>query len=313
MHTVKLPKKFTAGLALLALLVLVGEPASAPPLTMDMLWPNDDGRSWSYDQHYELYDLDFDLLEIVDNVIRLVLDGSTVAPDGINAQYLRQQLVSGPARATKLAGVPADPFLRQLWIARPDLRDRIQLAQLDAPCPENAPAGSYAVLLSGEFAFVKAVDEVAAWRCNLPNTRSWQWLVSNLTIGNTFTLQLVPDLASDVYLHGTIAANESATVPAGTFSNCVRVDYVIDYGTSACTDSAGNPVGTFRSETRGSIHFAPNVGPVRSHEEFTPYTQVTGACTPPEGVGQGFTALQLNSPPVPVRRTSWARVKQSYR
>jgi hypothetical protein len=279
---------------------------------MDMLWPNDDGRSWSYDQHYETFGLD---PEVVDNQIRLVLDGSTVAPDGINAQYLRQQLLSGPALTTKPAGVPADPLLRQLWIARPDLRDRIQLAQLDSPCPQSAPPGSYALLLNGEFAFLKTVDEVAAWRCNQPNTRAWQWLASNLTIGSSFTLQLVPDLASDVYLHGTIAAIESATVPAGTFASCYRVDYVIDYGMSSCTDPSGNPLGTFRSETRGFIHFAPNVGPIQSHEEFIPYVQVIGACVPPEEVGRAYsaTSLQLNSQPVPVRRASWARVKQSYR
>ena len=306
------PKKVAGGIALLALLVIVDEPSSGPSITMDSLWPNDDGRSWSYDQHYESFG---PVPEVVDNQIRLVLDGSTVAPDAINAQYLRQQLVSGPALRSKLAGVPADPFLRQLWIARPDLRGRIQLALSESPCPQNAPSGSYSVLLSGEFAFLKTANEVAAWRCNLPNTRSWQWLVSNLTIGNSFTLQLIPDLASDVYLHGTIAAIESATVPAGTFASCVRVDYVIDYGTSACVDSAGNVFGTFRSETRGAIHYAPGVGPIQSHEEFIPYAQVNGSCVDPGEVGNvaSATSLQLNSQPVPVRRTSWARVKQSYR
>jgi hypothetical protein len=157
-------------------------------------------------------------------------------------------------------------------------------------------------------------SEVAAWRCNLADTQSWLWLVSDLTIGHQFSLQLVPDLASDVFLHGTIAAIEPATVPAGTYANCVRVDYVIDYGTSACTDDAGNVLGTSRAETRGYVHYAPNVGPVDSFEQFFPYQEVTGTCGAGH-VGQpsSLVTLRLNTPPVPARSTTWGKLKVAYR
>jgi hypothetical protein len=310
-----------ARIAALAILAILAAPAGAQPPTMDDLWPNQDGRSTSYDQHYESFGPD---AETVDNQIRLIFDGTTVAPDGIQAQYLHQQLLGGPAPQLTLAGVAGgamiaaaanDPFLRHLWAARPDLRARILRALAEAPCPENAPPGKYSVLLNGEFAWLKAAGEIAAWRCNLANTRSWRWLVSNLTIGNTFTLQLVPDLASNVILHGTIAAIEPATVPAGTYNGCVRVDYVIDYGPSECTDQNGNPLGTSRSETRGYVRYAPTVGPVQSFEEFIPVVEGDGNCPDPWAVGEVLsrTTLVLNSQPVPTRRTSWGRVKQAYR
>jgi hypothetical protein len=275
-------------------------------VTMAELWPNEDGRGWYYDQHYEAIG---SFPQVADNQIRIFFDGTTVAPDGIQAQYLRHTLIAGPAlEGTTLAEFP-DPFLRQAWLARPDLREKIQSALAEAPCPEYAPSGRYAVLLNGEFAWVRSTDEVAAWRCNAANTRSWRWLVSDLTIGNTFTLQLLPDFTSDVFLHGTIAAVEPVTVPAGTFQGCVRVDYVIDYGLSVCVDDRGVVTGTTRAETRGSVYYAPNEGPVRSDEEFVP-AEVTGAC---QGFPTSRTSLRLSSPSVPVRPATWGGLKVRYR
>lgn len=305
-------KTSSASTLALAAALLLAAPAHAQP-TMDSLWPNTDGLSWSYDQHYESYELN---QLVVDNQIRIFFDGPTTAPTAIDAQYLRHQLLSGPAAVmAEDSSLPADPFYRQLWIARPDLRVKIRQALDGAPCPQFAPPGAYAVLLSGEFAFLKTADEIATWRCTLADTRSWLFLVSNLTIGNTFTLQLIPDLASNVYLHGTIAAVEPATVPAGTFADCVRVDYVVDYGLTECTDNAGSPIGTYRSETRGAIHYAPQVGPVRSSEEFIRFAEATGTCVDPQEVGvvMARTTLGLFSGTTTVRHTTWGRLKTTYR
>ncbi|HTO92512.1 MAG TPA: hypothetical protein VMJ70_15380 [Candidatus Sulfotelmatobacter sp.] len=293
----------------LALATLLSSPALAQP-TMDSLWPSDNGNSWSYSQHFESTEQ-----PPSDSRTRLFFDGTTVAPDAIAAQYLRQEMLSGMVLASALESMVPDPFLRQVWIARPDLRAKIAQAMADAPCPENAPVGAHTVLLNGEFAFRKTPDEIAAWRCNLANTRSWQWLVSDLTLGHEFTLQLIPDLADDVFLHGTIAAIEPVTVPAGTFSGCVRVDYLIDYGLSQCTDASGNVAGTSRSETRGSVDYAPDVGPVRCTEAFIPNAEVTGSCDlgTPVGEPAATASMLLDTAPTPARRSSWGQLKATYR
>jgi hypothetical protein len=305
-------KTALAALFCLAAGLSLASPALAQAPTMDALWPNEDGRSWRYDQHYESYDAN---QLVLDNQIRIFLDGTTVAPNGIQAQYLRQEVIAGPVTTTALATLVPDAFLRSVWVARPDLQQKILNLLADSPCPENAPVGSYAVLLNGEFAYRKTAQEIAAWRCNAVDTRSWLWLVSDLTIGNTFTLQLIPDIATDIFLHGKIAAIESATVPAGTFDDCVRVEYVIDYGIVTCVDDAGAVIGTSRSETHGYIHYAPLVGPVESFEEFIRFAEATGTCAAPGDIGRVFAraSLRLSSPTVPVTRTTWGRLKASYR
>jgi len=286
-------------------------PALAQTPTMSQLWPNSDGLTWIYLQHYE----DFTDTVLVDNRTRIYLDGTVTAPTAIDAQYLHQDVLGTTGPATVLESTVRDPFLRLLWKARPDLRAKIVHATENAACPETGPDGIYAVLLGGEFAFRKTPDEIAAWRCNLADTRAWIWLVSNLTIGNTFTLQLVPDLADDIFLRGTVAANEPIVVPAGSFDSSIRVDYVIDYGEVDCVDDIGNPTGTFHSNTQGHIHFVPDIGPVESSEDFIPFAQVTtGTCAGGQ-VGQvGATAtLRLESLPTPVRTATWGRLKALYR
>jgi hypothetical protein len=290
-------------------------PTAALAQDMGAYWPNDDGRAWTYQDRVEQF---FPVPGVSDQVARLVFDGTTVAPNGIAAQVLREQLLSGSisTSATDAPGVTS-PLMRNLWRARPDLRDAIaRLASVStagSPCPTDG--GGTSLLLGGGLTYRKTSDEIAAWRCNRADTRAWLWLVSNLAPGNTFTLQLVPDLASDVYLHGTMAAIEDVTVPAGTFNQCLRVDYVIDYGTSECTDEIGNPHGTSRSETRGFVHYAPGVGPVQSSEDFIPFAEATGDCTDPGNVGRvaGRVTRKLASDVVPVVRTSWGRIKLIYR
>ena len=288
--------------------VCLAAPATAQP-TMDELWPNQDGLSWTYEQRFE----DFVKPLLVENRTRIFLDGTVTAAGGILAQYLRQELVSGPAIELAEPAL-ADPFLRQLWAARPDLRSKILERGMDADCPDARAPGSYGVLFNGELAYLKSAKEVAAWRCNLASTRSWLWLVSDITLGNTFTLQLVPDLASNVFLHGEIAAVEPVTVPAGMFKHCVRVDYVVDYGSSVCTDDSGKPLGAFRSETRGYIHYAPGVGPVQSFEEFIEHAVLIGTCTGlPEGEPATRVTMRMDTTPTPVRRASWGQIKAVYR
>jgi hypothetical protein len=157
--------------------VLVAAPAMAQPHTMDELWPNEDGRSWTYAQHYE----DYQTPRVVDNHMKLFFDGTVTVPVDIQTQYLREVLVGGtpglaPAAATDGPAqqwILTDPFLRQLWTARPDLRTKIRQVVADAACPPNAPAGSYGYFISGELMYRKTADEIAAWRCDVSNTRAW--------------------------------------------------------------------------------------------------------------------------------------------
>src|SRR5262245_51828391 len=99
---------------------LLAAPATAQTPTMDALWPNQDGLVWTYAQHFQ----SFEQPQVIDDQTRIFFDGTTMAPTAIQAQLLRQEPVGVVATASIGPSLPS-PFLRHLWAARPDLRQRI--------------------------------------------------------------------------------------------------------------------------------------------------------------------------------------------
>jgi hypothetical protein len=297
-----------------ALSIVVAAPVTLAQ-DLALLWPNADGTRWTYDQHHE----DFLTTETVENTVRLFLQGTVAIPGGPVVQSLHEELVEGTPKAQSTATPRIhDRLLQQLWQARPDLRTRIA-ACAAVQSPGSVQTQPYIqTILVGAGTFEKTVDQIRAWRTDISGQVSWLWLVADLTPGNTFQLQLVPDLADDVFLFGTIGTVEEVAVPAGVFGNAQRVEYRIDFGVSTCIDDMGNTVGEFRSETSGSIHFVRAVGPVRVDEDFFILSeQVSGDCfMPPVEEGQVTTRTSLalsSSDVVPVKSTSWGAVKTIYR
>lgn len=297
-------------LGMAVLLPTATRTAHAGAFDMDALWPNEDGRSWTYAQHSEQL---IPPATNTDRVLRLFLDGTAIAPDGIVVQMLRGEQVSGPL--AEPAQRSADPLLRAVLAARPGLREAILARTEGSGCDVVAVGGFDAILLNAELTYQKTASEIVSWRCNAPNLLAWRWLVADLTLGHTFTLQLIPDLVDDVTLHGTIAAVEGVTVPAGSFPACVRVDYRVDYGVEECTDDSGLPLGTRRAETRGSIHFAMGVGPVAVEESFFPAVEANGGCPllVPVGEPASHVTMKLQSLPVDVVPATWGQIKSRYR
>jgi hypothetical protein len=289
--------------------------AHAAPPALEAYWPHEDGRQWLYDQHYEELFLTGD---IVDNVARMFFNGTTTAGGGVACQVLDAEVTGTPLRVRPEseggapAVVAAHPFLRQLWLARPDLRAKIERAAVEQPCPANATP-NWAPLLLHNGAYRQTATEIGAWRCDVANLQSWLYLTSDLSPGAQAQLQLVPDLADDVFLYVRVDGLTTATVPAGTFNDCLHVEYLIDYGESECTDPLGNPTGTMLSETTGYVRFAPGIGPIESFEEFA-MVSTTGTCGGPVDTGPVMrTSLKMNAPSVPALATSWGAVKSIYR
>ena len=224
--------------------------ALAQAITMDRLWPNEDGRSWIYDQHY--VELIFGS-RIVDNQIRLFFDGPTVAPNGIAAQYLRQEVVSGPSTRPTFAAATADPFLSSLWMARPDLRRKIENAIAGSPCPAVAPAGGYP-LLGGEFAYARRAPRSPL----AMQSRDRGHGSGGLGPHDRKHLHAAarPGLREHVYLHGTIAASKQRTFPPA--ASPAASAWTTWWTTApAMHRRLGNPVGTFRSRLEASSATLP--------------------------------------------------------
>ena len=101
---------------------------------------------------------------------------------------------------------------------------------------------------------------------DLNTNLSWKYLEADLDPGHEFTIQLVPDLADDVFLHVRVLRERTATSPLGDHPRSIDVLYEVDYGISEATDVDGNPIGYWHAYDYGMITYAPKVGPVASYE-----------------------------------------------
>jgi len=287
------------------LLSLPGTPLAQPP-SLSSLWPNADGASWEYRQRLEVADWSEGGADTSEAQVRLRLDGTLVVPGDIETQNLIEEVLSPAPAPSRGAPSGLSSLLRNVWIARPDLRKAIE-ARAPRRAAGEEPLWESVILHGGPYR--KTTSEIATWRDNAVAVKSWIFLTSVLSPGSTFDLQLIPDLATDVYLHGTVGGAEDVTVPAGTFPGCLRVTYWVDYGESECVGPGGpDPLGTFRARSDGHILYAPNVGPVMSFEELT-FTEVTGDCgVVPDEVAVRVV-LQLTQGPVPVEPVTWGSLK----
>lgn len=299
------------GIAILLILLFLTAAVPVRDLVLDLetLWPNLDGNRWEYQQTYQLADWMAGGPDTVMSTVVLRLDGMTGTFDGSVVQNLVEEV---PLPGAPEPGTPLHPSLsRTLWIVRPDLRPALAATSPVDLDEATAPLEDWVALFLHGGAFELTSEEIVTWRTELSAGKSWLFLSSDLTqLGDSFQLQLVPDLASDVFLTGTFAAIEDVSVPAGIMTSCLRVDYVIDYGTGICSGQGGLE-GTFRAETTGSVHYKAGIGPVRS-EETLRYHEGAENCGLVSDEAALHIVLELDSATVPTLPSTWGRIKSQY-
>jgi hypothetical protein len=286
-----------------AVALLVPVTAFAQP-TLDSLWPNANGLRLEY----EFVNTSPTPSEPSFTVSAVLWFDGTVQTFGGTAQVLHGTH-NVPAKAHP--GAASDPLLAALWHARPDLRAAI-VARTSRSL-EEVPINWWPLLLHTGY-FMKNPTNIQMWQPDWSHP-TWTYLTDDLRVGATFTHQLIPELADDVFLHGTVEAIDATVVTlAGTYESAVRMGYVIDYG---WTDPVGI-IGRSHAETRGHVHFVPGVGPVEMLENFIPYLEIDctlGAC-PQEWIdllGATFTKALSLARVVSVESNTWSAVKSLYR
>lgn len=293
---------------------MTATPLHAQPVLND-LWPNDDGTKWTFD--FVGWDLGdplraFPVPVTWDGEATLTLAGTTETAGGTAQNLVGWHTAAVPAKADlRLAALH-----RNVWRARPDLRPAIEARAHKA---SSGSAEEWVPLLLHEGFFMKLADRIEMWQETWDHS-TWTYLTDALGNGQTFVHQLVPELADDVFLHGTVEFNNSmVTTPAGTFPNAVKIAYEIDYGVSDLLDEQFERVGTVRSRTLGWVHYVPDVGPVDMQEEFVPYSEVDcGILGCPQEildlVGEPFLhiTMQLTAGPVAVQDRPWGEIKRLY-
>ena len=267
--------------------------------TLDNLWPNADGDAWTFELAMSAREgaglviysspsevpplpppdelaawLDGGPAGAPDDtgsgVMRLRFDGQVTTESGVTAQNLAEEYfapIDGVLVRRAAGAFPA--FLRALAAARPDLRAKLRALPGGPPAPTAAPAANSAyfdepLFLHG-YAWEKTEDHIANYG-DLNDEISWLYLTRGLDEGDGFDLQLVPDLADDIYLHGWIRERREIAVETGTYDDCVECLYAVDYGITALVAEEGEAMGFCRPLSVGLIVYAAGVGPVYSRE-----------------------------------------------
>ena len=270
------------------------------------IWPNDDGRYWHYRIQERAWGDPFNprtyataaevpqaprLIEVAALLrshpiganpvlstagYRMQFNGIKTTLSGAVGQNLETTIIEevgiGPAStriAAARAATAAIPpgFIRALSVARPDLTKKI--AAKWGPLIRTASTGAVASVDPPDFLFGYAWEKTSEYigsYGDLNTQLAWKYLVADLKPGSSFVMQLVPDLANDVFLYARVLPGKSSTTEFGTFRNVVRVLYLIDFGVVSLTDVDGNLLGYYRVYSYGTVDYVPGIGPVASYE-----------------------------------------------
>ncbi len=200
---------------------------------------------------------------------------------------------------------------QRLWSVRPELREKMlvgrarQVAFQPSLLLRVPECSSDAGLLVDDGAAMGLWDSTGDW--------AWWWITADLTPGSTFRLQLIPGLADDVFVNGEVRTIDGAVMtPAGSFTNVVIVDYVVELGESSLVNEVGEVIGTVSFETGGWVAFAPGVGPVASEEAFA-LAEIDCPECPPEIFETVTTTMDLRDmTPVRTEPRSFASLKAQF-
>lgn len=300
MHGVLLP--------LLAIALLLDGPAIAQDVSLEDLWPHVDGTGWIFDGSYREPVVSEPLETFV---ATLTFEGTQVL-GGQQVQILTGSLVGTPARTAGESPSGLDPVTAHLWRFRPDLRTALGESGTTLGRAEDFWPFLLLHPADGNIGFLATFDAIGDWRDEIA-ARSWIYLISDLQAGAQFELQLIPDLADDVFLYGSVlSADVVVDTPARSFAHAWVMEYRIDTGLQTVTDEMGGELGTQRIETFGTVAFAAGVGPVAVLEE----TRVTESNCPqcPQQVDDVLFegAMTLRDVTVDVESMSWSKLKSGY-
>jgi hypothetical protein len=270
--------------------VVAPRPTTLP--TLSRSWPADDHRWWKYDlvlmsfadtlTYYPSEDqvppigtmpdlyaglngLPIGTVDLADtSTFQLTFDGNAFAGGGDYGQKLTETLTAAPAPGPTFgaSGPVRNALLEAIAAARPDLRLKLAargLAPFDnvfSPVPPTFLRGGVWQI---------SVDAIGTFS-DLDPGLGWIFLTSALTTGSEFTLQLVPSLTDDVFLHGRILGMQTMSTPAGNFVEVLMCFYVLDTGVQEVFDSQAQSLGFVRLIDYAIVGYAQGVGPIYCYE-----------------------------------------------
>ena len=258
------------------------------------IWPHQDGQGWTYHLTGRTWDQPPPVPyptrgEVpafsIDDAIRLLATEPTGAnPETSSGFYhlqfsgsvttlsgvTRQNLLSSSITASSATAHAVPQFLDLLCRARPDVAKKVGRSAPSMPTPAivtQAAASVFFPTLIHGYAW-EQIDQWIGTYGDLNQQIAWIFLTPDLRPGSEFSLQLVPDLADDVFLHARVLGWKSVETEAGTFHRALEVAYLVDFGVTEITDFNGYRLGYVRDNLFGTVDYVVGVGPVRSYERL---------------------------------------------
>jgi len=263
-----------------------------PEPTLANIWPHEDGTEWVYDLEYGQFEgpdvseeppplpsmedlhaalqqpVDADQLGLDVGLYRLLFDGQVTTETGVVGQDLVEAFYSEVdplLRETGDARSCEQRLLRTLARARPDLRPAILKRLGGAADWSKDLADARSPFFLGAYAFAFEDSGYYAYG-DLDTEHAWTYLEGDLSVGSEFSLQLVPEIADDIWLHGRVWSVEDRDISGIAWPNALEYLYVVDLGVQTATDEGGEVIGYVHPYVYGTTVFVPEVGPVACHE-----------------------------------------------
>ncbi len=290
-------------------------PGGAPSPTMDNLWPNEDGNSWTYDwtkRNWNSADTlvyyenpgdvpavpSFEYVEgrlgdgstgvdadTMYGMLRLEFEGTDTTMSGASGQNLVETAYYGIDGEIMTLSYE-EIFFQKLRAARPDLEEAVmdRLGGLKAPSdPAAVELRRTPIILHGGI-YEKTEDYIGTYG-DVDTFLAWKFLESEISTGHEFTFQLIPSLAGDIFMHCKVLGRGTVETEYGTYKNAVECLYIIDMGMGEMNRIDGTFY--FRYYEYGTITYAPGTGPIMSYERSMIDTSL------PDGPGIGDSRLEL--------------------
>ena len=275
-----------------------------PEASLDNLWPDDDGNSWFHD--YAFYEataiepplspdpesvpaspsLDVALAffadeplagdEVATGLYAFGFRGEGTTESGASGPVLVSSLYSGPELAAGAASTQ-DPMMR--WVARlrPDLLPVLRARGVELELPKQGEL--FRPLLLGDGIWHRDAASIGYYN-NLDLEPRLRLAEADLTPGHEWTVQLIPELTDDVFLHARVLAEVRRKTPMGTFDSVVPIFYYIELGVVTYYDDALEIIGYARSVAAARIEYAPGTGPAHWHEWHLAHVDEDGEGNP---------------------------------
>jgi hypothetical protein len=286
-----------------------------PSPTMENLWPNEDGSSWTYEwtmrewnsDEWTIYEDPGDVpgaptLDFVEGLLgghpigaeadtslgifRLEFDGTCTGDSGATGQCLLETVFEESSGVLMVLS-PGESFLDRLLMARPELAGMPAAAAGSGP--ERSPGADAQIIGPSPLYLHGGIwekgDGYIGTYSDVDTFLAWKFLEEDVSTGHEFTFQIAKSFADDIFMHCRILSRSALDTKYGDYENAVRCLYMVDYGLGSIETLEGTRY--YRLYDYGTITYVPGTGPVHGYERL-----IIDA-SDPGGPGMGDGELEL--------------------